>query len=402
MNVDDLTVRYDAGRGVWCSRVYMGTNRVTGKPWRPQKDFPDAESEEQALAMAREWFKSIDGTEGLNASMRVADLMGRYVDSGYNWAQNTVKSYGTCMKWVLPKIGGITAADITAQNIRDLYSFLRTQGSCSGKGLSQSSVKTVHEFLCGFFWWLTDNKVISENIVKCVEKPKIDSTEAQALSDAGFRKVKAELAERMSCPDTARNAVVRRTYAFAAYLALATGMRCGEVCGLTLEDTYVGDDVGEPMVRVRATVVEAKGRPPMRQERTKGKKIRNVSVGENARAVIRRHIEWQGTFLPRRIADDETRTLVCTRKGYLVRPTNVSGYFHKLADDLGLPPGTTFHTLRHTHATRMLMDGCDFRTLQEHLGHADPATTLRLYSHVVPGRDAQVAVSFDRMLGGGE
>ena len=69
-----------------------------------------------------------------------------------------------------------------------------------------------------------------------------------------------------------------------------------------------------------------------------------------------------------------------------------------------MPAGTSFHTLRHTHATMLIANGADMRTVQERLGHANVATTLGLYAHVVPGRDQAAAAAFDEMakrIGGG-
>jgi len=77
-----------------------------------------------------------------------------------------------------------------------------------------------------------------------------------------------------------------------------------------------------------------------------------------------------------------------------MRPTSVSRDFSAMRDSLGLTEGTSFHTLRHTHATWLLVSGVDPKTVSERLGHGSVATTLRLYSHVLPGRDAQAAEGF--------
>ena len=51
------------------------------------------------------------------------------------------------------------------------------------------------------------------------------------------------------------------------------------------------------------------------------------------------------------------------------------------AAEVGLADRMSPHTLRHTFATHLLAGGCDLRTLQEMLGHADIATT-QLYTHL--------------------
>ena len=88
--------------------------------------------------------------------------------------------------------------------------------------------------------------------------------------------------------------------------------------------------------------------------------------------------------------------------GGIARPTTVTARFKALVRELGLPKETVFHTLRHTHATWLLMHGFDMRTVQERLGHADVKTTLGSYASVMPGRDQAAAAAFsDAITGGG-
>ncbi len=50
--------------------------------------------------------------------------------------------------------------------------------------------------------------------------------------------------------------------------------------------------------------------------------------------------------------------------------------------EAGITKPATPHTLRHSFATHLLQAGSEIRTLQEHLGHADVATTM-IYTHVL-------------------
>jgi len=44
----------------------------------------------------------------------------------------------------------------------------------------------------------------------------------------------------------------------------------------------------------------------------------------------------------------------------------------------------TLHDLRHTHATLLLRRGVPIHVVSRRLGHASPAITLAIYSHVLP------------------
>jgi len=71
--------------------------------------------------------------------------------------------------------------------------------------------------------------------------------------------------------------------------------------------------------------------------------------------------------------------------------------FRKIARRAGLSL-TSFHALRHTAATWMLVGGVDIRTTASVLGHSTAATTLGVYAHVVVSAQESAVDAIDRRL----
>ena len=88
----------------------------------------------------------------------------------------------------------------------------------------------------------------------------------------------------------------------------------------------------------------------------------------------------------------ENGLVFCTTTGTLINPTNLrQRYFAPLLDRAGLPH-LTFHQLRHTAATILLLKNVNPKVVSEMLGHATIAITLDTYSHVLPNmQDSAVA-----------
>jgi integrase/recombinase XerD len=141
-------------------------------------------------------------------------------------------------------------------------------------------------------------------------------------------------------------------------LLYACGLRASEATDLELDDI----DLAEEILRARG----------------KGSKERLVPIGRQAVTALDVYLERGRPALVR--LRPERHVFVNSRGGGLSRQglyKIVQGY----ADAVGLSGRMSPHTLRHTFATHLLAGGCDLRTLQEMLGHADIATT-QLYTHL--------------------
>ena len=138
----------------------------------------------------------------------------------------------------------------------------------------------------------------------------------------------------------------------------ACGLRASEAVDLDLTD-----------VDVDAGVLRARG---------KGSKERLVPVGREAVTALRAYLS-KGR--PKLVGDRaETRLFVNHRGGGLTRQ-GLYKIVQRHARTAGLADKMSPHTLRHTFATHLLAGGCDLRSVQEMLGHADIATT-QIYTHL--------------------
>ena len=145
-------------------------------------------------------------------------------------------------------------------------------------------------------------------------------------------------------------------------LMYACGLRVSEVTGLEVGDV----DLEEGMLRACG----------------KGSKERIVPVGRRAVEALER---YRRGGRPPLVGLRVESSLFVNHRG--ARPTRQGIYkiIQSHARSAGLAQQMTPHTLRHTFATHLLAGGCDLRSLQEMLGHADLATT-QIYTHLSADR----------------
>ena len=146
----------------------------------------------------------------------------------------------------------------------------------------------------------------------------------------------------------------------------ASGLRASEATGLELAH-----------LDLEAGFLRARG---------KGAKERLVPVGRAARAALRAYLE-RGR--PRLAGTSLDPAVFLNAHGRPLSRQGLHGLVRRYAREAGLSRRVTPHTLRHSFATHLLSGGCDLRSLQEMLGHADVSTT-QIYTHLSTERLREV------------
>jgi integrase/recombinase XerD len=118
----------------------------------------------------------------------------------------------------------------------------------------------------------------------------------------------------------------------------------------------------------------------------KGSKDRVVPLGREATRALERYLR-RGR--PELVNGEPERKLFVNFRGRALTRQGLYKIIQRHAKEVGLDEKMSPHTLRHTFATHLLAGGCDLRSVQEMLGHADVATT-QLYTHLSRERIKEV------------
>lgn len=141
-------------------------------------------------------------------------------------------------------------------------------------------------------------------------------------------------------------------------LMYGSGLRVGEVCGLTLDRLDLD--------RRRVLVLG------------KGSKEREVPLSDHALVALRQYLR-EGR--PRMAPRTASAGLFFNRRRKPITPRDVRAMVEQYGAETLSGRRVSPHTLRHSFATHLLEGGADIRVVQELLGHASVATTQR-YTHV--------------------
>ncbi len=370
---NDGSIRWREERQIWQAQV-----SIHGK--RSSKSF-------KTRAEAQKWIRDTQNNMevGLTAELARASLADALLwwleDGKRRWETKTLEQYMNIVhKHIRPYIKkNLKVVDVKPYHIQELVDIANQNKY--GIRTQKYIVTTLHVF----FDNLSFQQIFQYNPAQGIKIP-YEAPEMKTFSAAQVHQF--------------LEAAKESRFEILYYLAIATGMREGELLGLKWSDI----DWPSQSILVQRQVQwsysgKEKGGPPYIFKSPKSKSgIRRISLGPRAMEKLttqRNRIAMQRIVTAERW--EELDLVFPNLFGRPVEPTNLLREFKGIIERSNLPR-IRIHDLRHTSATLMLLMNIHPKVVSERLGHSDIRITLQLYSHAIPTLQAEAALKIDDIM----
>jgi integrase len=293
--------------------------------------------------------------------------------------------YQNIEQHIRPALGNIDMQKVKPQHVQNLLNAMG-QDTDERKALAPWTILKVKNILSGAFEQAIRNQIVATNPVRSAVSPKMEQKEIRILTEK----------EQKWFLDACKGHRLEALYT----LALATGMRRGEMLALTWDSV----NLNTKSITVKSSVGRIKNPDTgttdliFSEPKTKaGRRI--VPILESVIPVLQTHKARQDAEKAKAGSAWNERNLVfCSNVGTIIEPRRVCTTMDKIADSAGLEH-FTFHALRHTFATRMLEAEVPAKVVQDILGHADVTLTLNTYSHVIGSTAHEQIAKINNLFG---
>lgn len=286
---------------------------------------------------------------------------------------------GNVANHLIPALGEVRLKKLTPAHFQSLY---RAKLETLSAGTVLGIHSTARKALAQAVRW----DLLAKNAAANAKAPRPEKARVDSLSREEARRVLEVVSGHR----------LRAMY----LLALATGMRHGELLALPWGDVHLSEDGGN--IAVSRTISR---RQPKREGgegfgygTTKTGRARVVAIGPRMVAVLkeRKRLQMEERIAcPKEYA--ETSLVFTTMHGTAIQPSPSTKTWRQIAMRAGVERAK-FHDLRHTAATFALEDGVHPKIVQEMLGHTSIQQTLDVYSHVIPSMQRAAAEKLESGL----
>jgi integrase len=294
---------------------------------------------------------------------------------------------GIITSYVLPRIGDVRLAELTAPTLNWLYADARENGRIrSDEPLALKTVREIHVTLHRALEDAVRWGYLRDNPAHRANPPS--ATAARNARKQAIRTWTAEQVEAFA------SQIAEHPFFPLWLLAASTGMRRSELLGLCWRDV----DLDRALLAVRQVLVVVDGRPyfkdaPKSQHGYRTIRVPGLAV-EELRVLRERQTAQRGSTG----RGDQHDLVFCRPDGDPWHPDYITETIRELILGSGLPRIRPLQDLRHTHATLLLADGENAKVVQERLGHHSHSFTADTYQHVMPGMDEAAAARFATLV----
>jgi integrase len=281
---------------------------------------------------------------------------------------------------LIPALGRYQLQKLTAQHIQKFY----TQKE--DEGLASTTIHYYHSVLHNALNMAVKWGLVAKNVSDLVTPPRKERYAIQPFTEEQARAF--------------LDVIHGHKWEALFTLALATGMRRGELIGLKWQDINFKTgtlQVVRVLTRVPTKMPEREHVYIEAEPRTE-KSRRSVLLAPFVIEALKEHRVRQLEAKLKAGSGWQDRDYVfCTLHGSHLNPNRIVDEFKKLLKQADLP-NIRFHDLRHSAASLLLSLGIHPKVVQELLGHTQIGITMDVYSHLLPGMQKDAMSKLDEAL----
>ena len=276
---------------------------------------------------------------------------------------------------IVPTLGERNISELGRREIQEFLTQQKKDGNMrNGEKLSATSTNMMLSVLNLAFEYACDMEYIEENPCVRVRRTKAETKKIEAFTVEEQRAIECEISRSDD------------KWLHGILLCLYTGLRIGELLGLTWDDV----DFSKGIIKITKTVYREKD----------GNGIWQLYVDTPKTKASDRIIplpEYIVYMLRQDYETAQTPYVVENKKGERMSIRSYQYIFEKLTERAGVRK-LNFHALRHTFATRAIECGMDIKTVADIMGHQNASITLNRYAHCMLDHKIEMMQKLPRVL----